>query len=79
MDPKVSEKWSTDDIEDTEGFIAANDDIVMVVFRGTSGGTAENDWSTNLKMIKRGVPDSWDVKGGGVHLVRDRYACTLLL
>lgn len=72
MDPDVSERWSTDDIEDTEGFIAASDDIVMVVFRGTFGGTEENDWPTNLKAVPRDVPESWDVEGGAVHLVRSQ-------
>ena len=39
-----------DDIEDTEAFVAANDNIILVVFRGTSEGS---DWITNLRCISR--------------------------
>ena len=54
-------------VHDTEGFVAANDDIVLVVFRGTSEG---KDWITNLRGIPFGVPDTWNVpKGCSMHRV----------
>ncbi|CAN0480582.1 unnamed protein product, partial [Scytosiphon promiscuus] len=37
-----------DGVEDTEAFVAANDSMILVVFRGTSEGA---DWVTNLKCM----------------------------
>eukprot|EP00903_Cladosiphon_okamuranus_P008420 g8094.t1 len=41
-----------DMIQDTQGFIAANDDVILVVFRGTQEII---DWVTNLRGAPRGV------------------------
>ena len=54
-----------DDIEDTEAFVAANDNIILVVFRGTSEGS---DWITNLRCISRRVPEEWGLVGEGCDL-----------
>lgn len=55
-DPAVSSAATFDAIEDTESFVAANDDMIMVVFRGTQEAT---DWVTNLDIVERPVPESW--------------------
>lgn len=57
-------------IQDTEGFVAANDDVLLVVFRGTSEPV---DWLTNLRGVPRGVPDAWGLDGEGcsVHRVSE--------
>ncbi|CAN0532113.1 unnamed protein product, partial [Scytosiphon promiscuus] len=39
-----------DVIQDTEAFVVANDDVILVVFRGTSELT---DWITNLSFRTR--------------------------
>ncbi|CAM9545693.1 unnamed protein product [Laminaria digitata] len=51
-----------DKIEDTEAFVVANDDMILVVFRGTS---ETNDWLTNLKFATRRVPPEWGLGGEG--------------
>lgn len=51
-----------DGVEDTEAFIAANDSMILVVFRGTSEGA---DWITNLKFMTRRVPKDWGFVGEG--------------
>ncbi|CAM9962984.1 unnamed protein product [Laminaria digitata] len=51
-----------DKIEDTQAFVAANDDMILVVFRGTS---ENNDWLTNLKIGTRRVPKEWGLGGEG--------------
>lgn len=65
----MSEKSIFDGIQDTEAYVAANDDLIMAVFRGTKELT---DWSTNLNAIPKRVPDTWGLKGEGcdVHEVR---------
>ena len=45
-----------DAIQDTQAFVAANDDMIMAVFRGTSGLT---DWATNLSFSTRNVSTEW--------------------
>ena len=58
-----------DKIEDTEAFVVANDDMILVVFRGTS---ETKDWLTNLKFATRRVPPEWGLDGEGcdIHEVR---------
>lgn len=51
-----------DSVEDTEAFVAANDSMILVVFRGTSEGA---DWITNLKFMTRRVPQEWGLDGEG--------------
>ena len=40
----------------------ADDESIMVVFRGTQEMT---DWATNLKFMTRRVPDDWGLVGEG--------------
>lgn len=65
---KASERSIFDAVEDTEAFVAANDDVVMAVFRGTMELT---DWTTNLDFLPTRVPESWGLTGEGcdVHSV----------
>lgn len=61
-----------DMIQDTESFVAANDDVILVVFRGTSEIL---DWVTNLRGAPRGV--TWcpvGEKGCSIHRVSDQHA-----
>lgn len=53
-------------IQDTEGFIAANDDVLLLVFRGTSELI---DWLTNFRGLPRVVPTTWNVEreGSSIH------------
>lgn len=44
-------------IYDTQSFVAANDDAVLVVFRGTSD---IKDWITNLRAAPWRVPAEWE-------------------
>lgn len=60
-DPAVSGQSVLDAIQDTEAFVAANDEILLVVFRGTKELT---DWTTNLKFALRSAPEEWGVKEG---------------
>lgn len=62
-----------DAIQDTEAFVAANDEILLVVFRGTKELT---DWTTNLKFGLRSTPEEWGIeKGCDLHRVSKlRYA-----
>lgn len=60
-DPAVSGESVLDAIQDTEAFVAANDQILLVVFRGTKELT---DWTTNLKFILRSAPEAWGVEEG---------------
>lgn len=55
-DKAVSGKSLFDAIQDTEAFVAANDDVILVVFRGTSELT---DWITNLSFRTRNIPAAW--------------------
>lgn len=65
----MSGKSILDAIQDTEAFVAANDDMIAVVFRGTKELT---DWTTNLKFALRSVPDEWNVEEGcDMHRVRE--------
>lgn len=61
-------KCPFDAIHDTESFVAANDDIIAVVFRGTK--TIDN-WYTNFMLSPRKCPSEWGVPspGGEVHQV----------
>lgn len=57
-----------DAIQDTEAFVAANDDVILVVFRGTSELT---DWVTNLSFRTRNIPSAWGFEEDcDVHQVR---------
>ncbi|CAM9414270.1 unnamed protein product, partial [Laminaria digitata] len=55
-DKEVSGKSLFDAIHDTEAFVVANDDVILVVFRGTKELT---DWITNLSIRTRNIPKSW--------------------
>ena len=61
-DKEVSNRSIFDAIQDTEAFVAANDESIMVVFRGTQEIT---DWATNLDFFPRRVPDDWELVGEG--------------
>lgn len=52
-----ADKEYFDGIEDTEAFVAANDDMIAVVFRGTKEMA---DWATNLRASWRSCPVEWD-------------------
>ncbi|CAM9097534.1 unnamed protein product [Scytosiphon promiscuus] len=53
-------------VHDTDAFIAANDDMIAVVFRGTKG---IDDWYTNAMFQPKKCPPEWEVPppGGSVH------------
>ncbi|CAN0311378.1 unnamed protein product [Pylaiella littoralis] len=59
-------KSSFDAIHDTEAFVAANDDMIVVVFRGTKEFP---DWVANLKAWARSCSKAWGFPDptGGVH------------
>lgn len=59
---KASERSIFDAVEDTEAFVAADDDVVMAVFRGTMELT---DWTTNLDFLPTRVAESWGLTGEG--------------
>ena len=61
-DKEVSNKSVFDAIQDTEAFVAANDESIMVVFRGTQEIT---DWATNLSFFPRQVSADWGLTGEG--------------
>ncbi|CAB1117639.1 unnamed protein product [Ectocarpus sp. CCAP 1310/34] len=61
-DPAVSGASIWDRIQDTEAFVAANDDVILVVFRGSSELT---DWTTNFNLVRRLVPSDWLLDGLG--------------
>lgn len=76
-DNAVSGRSIFDAIQDTEAFVTANDESIMLVFRGTQEMT---DWATNLNAIRRRVPEEWGLAGEGcdVHQVRPaRYSSNL--
>lgn len=60
MKSEISEDSLFDEIEDTEGFVAADDDIVVVAFRGSS---ELSDWVTDLKVVLTQAPAPWGVRG----------------
>lgn len=64
-DPAVSGRSMLDAVHDTEAFVAANDSMLLVVFRGTFELT---DWTTNLRMFPRRVPMGWNIKEQGCDL-----------
>eukprot|EP00903_Cladosiphon_okamuranus_P009617 g9153.t1 len=61
-DPAVSGGSQLDAVQDTEAFVAADDNFVMIVFRGSHELT---DWTTNFKLWKRPVPTSWGLEDHG--------------
>ncbi|CAM9543452.1 unnamed protein product [Ectocarpus fasciculatus] len=65
-DPAVSGRSILDAIHDTEAFVTANDDMIVVVFRGTQELT---DWTTNLNMGLRSARNEWktDLEGCDLH------------
>lgn len=68
-DKRVSGKSLFDAIHDTEAFVTANDEVILVVFRGTSELT---DWVTNLSFRPRNIPAAWGfgAEDCDVHQVR---------
>ena len=73
-DKEVSGRSLFDAIQDTEAYVAANDDVILVVFRGTKELT---DWATNLSIRTRNIPKAWGFgdEDCDVHKVR-MYANT---
>ncbi|CAN0019804.1 unnamed protein product [Scytosiphon promiscuus] len=64
-DPEISGASVLDATQDTEGFVATNDEVLIVVFRGTKELT---DWTTNMRMVPRSAPRDWNaVAGCDVH------------
>ncbi|CAM9387975.1 unnamed protein product [Hapterophycus canaliculatus] len=64
-DPEVSGASILDAIQDTEAFVAANDEVLLVVFRGTQELT---DWTTNMRIVPRSAPRDWNTEeGSDVH------------
>ena len=55
-DPVVSSASILDAVQDTEAYLVANDDVIIVVFRGTREPA---DWATNLIFFTRDVPVAW--------------------
>ena len=55
-DPAVSSASILDAIQDTEAYLVANDDVIIVVFRGS---LEPADWATNLKIVTRDAPVAW--------------------
>ncbi|CAN0366380.1 unnamed protein product [Pylaiella littoralis] len=55
-----------DNVQDTDAYVAASDDIIAVVFRGTMG---IYDWYTNTMLKPKKCPSEWGVPspGGAVH------------
>eukprot|EP00903_Cladosiphon_okamuranus_P008421 g8095.t1 len=51
-------------VQDTECFVAANDDVILVVFRGTS---EPEDWLTNVRGAPRGIAWCSDSEGCTIH------------
>ena len=57
-DPAVSSASILDKVHDTEAYLIANDDVIIVVFRGTLESA---DWATNLKIVTRDAPEAWNL------------------
>lgn len=55
-----------DAIQDTQAFVAANDDMIAVVFRGTQGGP---DWVANINVFMKDLSESWGFSSGAAHEV----------
>ncbi|CAN0019599.1 unnamed protein product [Scytosiphon promiscuus] len=51
-----AKKSSFDAIQDTEAYVCANDDMIVIVFRGTK---EKSDWATNLDIRRRDCPSGW--------------------
>ena len=49
----VSSRSILDVVQGTQAYIVANDDVIIMVFRGTQ---ELSDWATNLKIITRDAP-----------------------
>eukprot|EP00903_Cladosiphon_okamuranus_P009618 g9154.t1 len=65
-DDEVANASTFDAIHDTEAFVAANDEAIMAVFRGSKGG---RDWLTNLSILPRDIPQEWklETEDGDLH------------
>lgn len=68
-DSAISGASIFDAIQDTEAFVVANDDLIMVVFRGTHERT---DWATNLTFRTKNIPPEWGLgeEDCDVHMVK---------
>lgn len=66
-DDQVAAESTFDAIHDTEAFVAANDDVIMAVFRGSQGG---RDWLTNLSVLPRDVPQEWKLQAEDLEVHR---------
>ena len=79
-DDDVASASAFDAIHDTEAFVAANDYVIMAVFRGSKGG---RDWLTNLSILPRDIPREWnlDTEDGDLHRVGayEIHCCPMLL
>lgn len=66
---EVVDQSRFDAIHDTEAFVAVNDGAIVVVFRGSGGGS---DWLTNFSVLPRDVPKDWKLETteGDLHRVR---------
>lgn len=72
-DEELARAHYFDEMDDTEGFVAANDEAVVVVFRGTKEAI---DWSTNVRVLGRRVPETWcpnHTMSAELHGVRGGY------
>ena len=49
----MSSRSILDVVQGTQAYIVANDDVIIMVFRGTQ---ELSDWATNLKIITRDAP-----------------------
>ena len=73
---KDADKRIFDAVQDTESYVAANDEMIAVVFRGTK---EVPDWSTNLNVWRRDTPKSWGVPPpAAVHQVRRCFTASQL-
>lgn len=67
-------KSGFDAIHDTQAFVAANDDMIAVVFRGTKEA---QDWFTNFASSQRDCPETWGVPIPGCTLHEARNTIDL--
>lgn len=72
-DPAISRESAFDAIHDTQAFIVANDELILVVFRGTRESV---DWVTNLNLRLKATPVEWKLDNGcHLHKVSVSVAC----
>lgn len=73
-DEKVK-KALMDNVHDTEAYVAARDDLLIVAFRGTQ---QKADWVTSFSFSQTDAPDEWNLGTSKLEIHQARNFCYLL-